>query len=760
MGVSSVLRRTPPTTAASRGLSVSVARAHAGLVLAFAVMSAAPLPTTTGLSPGGLAARWFVVATFAVVAVWMVRSGERLAQLACVLLALAVAAPALVREHVPGETTAGILISSAVLLGARVLVPWAAVANALVAWSPFAVASAVGIRTARDAVAVEDYALATAMAMAAVGFVNSLESLATQATQAEEFARARSTELLERATEREAVTHAQRVLHDDVLGTLHLLVNNADEDPGTLRTHCRRTAETVSQVLAEDEVVALEAEPRVDAATTAYAGMLGRVLDLAPVGVTVDADPQAVAALEELPPARLDALERASLEALRNVHRHARVRAATLQVRSDRQRVLVRITDPGVGMSRGARPGFGQTQSIRRAVSAAGGRAGIVSTPGEGTVVSLRMPHERVRRPGLQQTYEATIAGFGVLPMATRSVALPIIIVWCLIGGSQALTGAHPVADLAVVLGWAALSIAVLARVESRAPRLPWVVGVVALASLLQVAGLALMPPGALLDYGSWSVGFSAAPLVLFVFVLPVWMGLAAIATQPAIVLTAAWLSPELSDGAFPFGSVNAPVTAPMAALLLGVLVRRTNRASARRTAEATRVEHALLLERARASAAALYFDYSRDQVRPWLVDVATGAIDPTLEESRQQAQALARAARDDLYAPGFFDAPLRADVARFRADGGTVELRAGLTPGGSSRAVGRVLAGLLPVSAGRRIIVSPPGGAETRVRISVVPAPPAGDIARLGDDLRAPLEVDVDDFRAVLLVEDLPVSG
>ena len=102
----------------------------------------------------------------------------------------------------------------------------------------------------------------------------------------------------------------------------------------------------------------------------------------------------------------------------------------------------------------------------------------------------------------------------------------------------------------------------------------------------------------------------------------------------------------------------------------------------------------------------------------------------------------------------------MRQQVAAFRQASGIVELRAGLTPGASRRSVGRLIADLLPLSSGHRIIVSPPADTQTRVRISVVPAPAKEQLDLLGDRLDGSLHADVEDFRAVLLLNELPVSG
>lgn len=744
-------------------VSSSVAQAHAALLVAFAVMTAGPLLTSPDVSTSGLVARWGVVATFAVTAVWMLRRGESFGQLLLVLATLTLAAPALVGEHIPGETVAGMLIASAVLLGARVFVPWVAVLNALIAWAPFAIATVVGIGQVSDAVGVADYALASAMAMAAVGFVNALETLSRQAEQTSAFTARRRTELMRTEAHAAAVGQAQRVLHDDVLGTLAFIAGGQVRDVGTARSYCRRTAASITRILGTTALAdeTPSGAPRRDGRTTAsYGDLLARIVELAPVTVAVEAGPDDVAAIGGLPQPRADALERAVMEALRNVSKHSGRSSATVTVRSDRHRVQVVVRDDGVGIASDAPPGFGLAQSIRGAMLAAGGEARIVSAPDQGTSLTLNLPRGRLTTGRIEQTYADTVAGFGVLPLATRSVALPMIFVWTLIGGYQALIAPSPIPNLAVVAGWTVCSLAVLQRVEHRAPTRLWVLAIGATACLLQVSGLALMEAGAMLDYRSWSIGFSAAPMVLLVFVLPVRAGLLLLASQVSIVLAAAWAAPSLSGGQFPFGAVNAPVTAPMAALLLGMLVRRTNHKAARRTSAGTALEHALLMESARVETAKLYFEYSRDRVRPWLDAIGRGQVDPTTVSARDHARLLAFAARDDLFAPGFIDEALRDDVARFREDGGVVELRAGLAPGGSGRSSGRLLGTLLTFTTGHRIIVAPATEQESRVRISIVPAPPDEHLARLRELLGDQLDADVDEFRAVLLVEDLPISG
>ena len=79
-------------------------------------------------------------------------------------------------------------------------------------------------------------------------------------------------------------------------------------------------------------------------------------------------------------------------EALTNVARHAGVDRATLEVVTDPPGLV--ITDEGQGFDATAVPAHrrGITLSIRNRMAAAGGRALVHSTPGQGTVVRLEWP--------------------------------------------------------------------------------------------------------------------------------------------------------------------------------------------------------------------------------------------------------------------------------------------------------------------------------------------------------------------------------
>lgn len=93
------------------------------------------------------------------------------------------------------------------------------------------------------------------------------------------------------------------------------------------------------------------------------------------------------------------ALYRIAQEALQNVVRHARTRAAELSLRREGDEILLRISDDGCGFDRDGRffgedpasTGYGMTSMAERA-ELIGGRLEVVSRPGQGTTVTARVP--------------------------------------------------------------------------------------------------------------------------------------------------------------------------------------------------------------------------------------------------------------------------------------------------------------------------------------------------------------------------------
>ncbi len=95
----------------------------------------------------------------------------------------------------------------------------------------------------------------------------------------------------------------------------------------------------------------------------------------------------------QLPPDAQSALYRIAQEALNNVARHAKAGQAWVDLRLSEEAVRLQIGDDGRGFEPGGElPGHFGLQNMRERAEAIGGRFGIVSGPGHGTVVSVEWP--------------------------------------------------------------------------------------------------------------------------------------------------------------------------------------------------------------------------------------------------------------------------------------------------------------------------------------------------------------------------------
>ncbi|GAB3654224.1 hypothetical protein GCM10027596_05710 [Nocardioides korecus] len=245
-----VLRPRPdPTSRGRQGrLERSLLRLHGLLVLSCALFTILPLGVADA-TPAETVARLLLTALHLGIAVDLQRRGERLVHLpltvAGVLLAIVLDAAA-----TPGDITAGLAYSSFALSTARLLRTRWFLATLLVTgpvelvlrWA--GTDRAVGLTEAFDA-----WLLTVALTSSVAVFVDSLEERTRRAEQLDVRARARELEL-ERARERAAAADlAVRVLHDDVLGALHLLVDARPEDAPRVVRSCAATVATVRGVV-------------------------------------------------------------------------------------------------------------------------------------------------------------------------------------------------------------------------------------------------------------------------------------------------------------------------------------------------------------------------------------------------------------------------------------------------------------------------------------------------------------------------------
>ncbi|HTV13036.1 MAG TPA: histidine kinase [Acidimicrobiales bacterium] len=84
-------------------------------------------------------------------------------------------------------------------------------------------------------------------------------------------------------------------------------------------------------------------------------------------------------------------LLRAAQEALANVGRHARACSVAVVLSFDALAAVLEVRDDGTGFSSSRPAGFGLTQ-LRARASELGGEVDVLSAPGEGTVVTVRLP--------------------------------------------------------------------------------------------------------------------------------------------------------------------------------------------------------------------------------------------------------------------------------------------------------------------------------------------------------------------------------
>lgn len=750
----------------------SIVGAIACLFASLGVFTAVPLVGRLAWTDPTVAQRVSISVVLGVVAALVLLRGERLGQLVLLVATFVLATPALGTFPVANDSTVGMLLSAIGVLAAR-LQPMTRALALVAALGAVHAATLAVLDLPPAGLSLDAMVLVVGTAAAAIGFVNAMQASAIETERVAASNRERERDLTRAEAELSARTMSRRILHDDVLGTLHLL-SDSSAPPERVRQQCQATVETIRGVLAsssddrddsgtgggedsggaEGTGAPAAAHPSVP---ESYAALLEALRAQAPVPVDVEVSgrPQR---LPELGDEHRGVLLRAAAEGVRNAVRHGQVDRVTVRLAADRNEVRVEVLDRGTGPGATPRKGFGLRESVERPLGQVGGRSALLERPGGGAALVLAIP----RDPGgaLLHAYGLTTNGLGPVRGLARTVALPLGLAWCVVVANNVARHPGTWTSLVVAVGWLVVTAIIVRRIERGGPRPTWVALVTLATVVVQVLGLALLPAGAMLDFRSWSIGMSAVPLVVLVLALPVPIGLPILLAHVLLVLLTPEVRPELTDGLFPWGSLNAVITCPVPSLVLGTLIRRQGRS----LRELRRLERSLDQRRAaeawRATMTDLYFAHVRDEVLPWLDEIARGERAPDDPETVARSRLLAVAARDDLYAPGFFDDALRGDVARFRSEGGVVELRAGLHPGAYDRPLGRVLRALLPVSPGRRIIVTPPPADGRQVRISVVPAPdaPAIDAARAGAG--PALHADVDPYRAVLLVDDLPGSG
>jgi signal transduction histidine kinase len=375
-----------------------------------------------------------------------------------------------------------------------------------------------------------------------------------------------------------------------------------------------------------------------------------------------------------VPAAQAEALCGAAGEVLRNVAAHAGVRAATVTVRGDGSGgAQVTISDDGAGfdpaqvgpLSRGLR------DSVRGRLRDAGGNAEVISSPGQGTTVTLTW------RPGGQ----SGAAVVDPLEWARRlapspqlifvSFMLPVLLAGLLLLGLRWQDQRWPAAAAAVSAGLAGLAV-VCARCLSQVRMTRRVaVSLTAAVTALAAVGSLAVAPGTTDPFAFWVSGNTGIVIAAVYFIRGPVPGLIALALDLA-ALTVGVLA---CGGALPIGAQASILGSPVIGAGFAIGFRAAFRGLSNSTESQLVSYRERLSLQARAEAisrvdrAAL--EYARRVAGPVL---ALAASAPAPDPALRLAAALANATlRDELLAPGFLTTALADSVRAARTTGACI---------------------------------------------------------------------------------------
>lgn len=722
MGIraSVVLQREPGEDRLAR-INQVLLRVHGGMLLTFALVSIGPMFESGTLPLAQWAPRAIVVFAYVLVACDLQLRGERPAHLAVLLVPLLAVASA---EAVPisNDVASGLSVGALALSAARQLRPLpylgfmvlAGIAHSAVRW----------LAGGSVDEALADVVVGIGMTFAVHAFAAALERAAKRSVEADaKTSRQRQAAAREEA-QRRAVAAAGQALHDEVLVALRTV-----GDGSVSRERTRRVCEKAVEAVAELETLVPRAgtfEEGPDVTGGRSVRDLTRAIATEPhFKLVVSLDPAAAGVA--LPSPVHEAVERAVREALRNVLRHSGAVTADLRVSLDDNALRVWVVDRGSGLPEPFEAGYGTLLSIVDAVGDVGGSAELKPTPGGGTTVDLRVPLQPPANPSaLRSAYNRTIRATGTAS-PIHAITWPVALVWVYTAIRYSWEWPTPWVSLLLVVLYVGTTAVVVLRITQRSPTVRWLMGAATGLLALDALSLALAPPGSLLDYRSWTFGFLAAPLVALTMVLPWPAAVTVLAPHPVLIVISAYLDPALTGGAVPWGSLNAVVGTPVAAMVLGRLLRGLGRRIEVEESESAGLSAERARRRSLAAVRTLHLEHTTQVVVPWLTAISTGEIDSKSAEAAKWAGLLSSEVRDDLYAPGFLQGDMRRKVTAFRHGGGQLTLRPGLQPGALDNAAQDVLRYLLDVLEPRhRITVAPQGGFTGQpdgVRFAVVPS-------------------------------------
>lgn len=516
-----------------------------------------------------------------------------------------------------------------------------------------------------------------------------------------------------------ALRESQRILHDDVIAALVTIKLWQDADrPESVRAASRRAREAFL--------------PEPDGTPSAVVtGEFAHPLSLQISFETDDArDP-----IAPTPPQVSASTTLATMEALRNIERHAGVTRAHVYRRTAPDgSVTVTIRDEGVGFDSRGRHGFGITHGIASRMAEVGGGHQISTAPGEGTVVKL-----------FWSAADGSGAPAGPTPITHQLMRrAPLIALAVLIGQTwlplrHIWSEPHPWILLGSGVASAAISLA-LARHVSRAaatgPSLARgfvaVVGQLALLAL----NLAIIGPNGLPTFASWMVEYLEVTLIVVGIAFAPYLAIGGALTTGTGIFVLAAVSPLVAlEGAS--ATIMEPMLVAGGATGIAVSVRRAQRAIVERRRAALEAGWRARTTLATTRELIDRLESLRGTILPFLDDIIDGRLQIGDPQTQETARLLEAEARDELYLHDLLDDDLRALLRAARLRGCEITIRSSDDALAGDRAARVLRIALDPEHTDRAVMVLPrTGSPEMRLRMS----PPLGDdrvselVARLAD--------------------------